>query len=460
VNHILTQLQIAHWLTDGFAKHYGSSVIISEMVHLFADNKTKLLFIKTFFDTLSAAWLKLDKHRVGKYMGLIRRMVEQSFVLLNNNEYEENLVNSFIDILKSGPLDVNNRLNSSFLCVITKYVYTAMKGAYENLNEDIFLKFIDLYFHIYSETYETEVLKSIESNLFQHMVHEGDFDYWKQFEESNKHPDEDSDDEADSDDEEEEDDSELVQFPMNYKLLSDKMDQLHRAPSTENKKECLHWKTLFYNRHAQEANPEDVLDELEQEMSDIQQMKNVKQQQKQQRQEKKQTKRLSKMQQMEEAEDEEEEDDGDFVFTNGDHDEESDDEEEEAELPPMKPTRRTQNTKFGPEKKQAINGGSKKVQIDLDQNLTKTFMKDDLVLASPLPTQSPKKGLLKRKLKGDVVVPPFNDYVSKPPAPSTTPARQLFTTPPATTTSNNKRKRNPMKAALQNAKKRKLQKSA
>ena len=49
--------------------------------------------------------------------------------------------------------------------------------AYENINESAFQQIICLCFGVYAETYDAAVMKVMEDELFEPMLHEGDAEY-------------------------------------------------------------------------------------------------------------------------------------------------------------------------------------------------------------------------------------------------------------------------------------------
>jgi hypothetical protein len=257
----------SYWLTDGLEKQYQVAVIISEMIQLFNEKQKEasLLFMKTFYQTLIETWSKLDKHRVAKYMSLIRRFVEQSIVFLNKYSFDDSLLNHFMQMMLQGPLNINNRLIGSLQAHIITCLYPSMKKfGYENMSEAAFMSIMEVFFNFYAETFDTAVMKTIESELFEPMLHEGDEQWFQQQMQERMH----DQDDPDSDSEEEG----LIVWPINYKLLSEIMEKLSARKSTENREQCLQWKNKFYDRYMQSVDdPMTIIDDLEQELEQVRQ---------------------------------------------------------------------------------------------------------------------------------------------------------------------------------------------
>ena len=45
-----------------------------------ADENRTFLFLKTFFSTMRREWRGIDKHRLDKYLSLLRRVLEESLL--------------------------------------------------------------------------------------------------------------------------------------------------------------------------------------------------------------------------------------------------------------------------------------------------------------------------------------------------------------------------------------------
>ncbi|XP_064396649.1 uncharacterized protein LOC135343607 [Halichondria panicea] len=64
-----------------------------------------LQYLRTFFTTIAREWHSIDRLRLDKFYLLLRKMLGQSFKLLQNSQWDEEVVQEFISIIKDGPLN-------------------------------------------------------------------------------------------------------------------------------------------------------------------------------------------------------------------------------------------------------------------------------------------------------------------------------------------------------------------
>uniref|UniRef100_A0A2D4LSF1 Uncharacterized protein n=1 Tax=Micrurus spixii TaxID=129469 RepID=A0A2D4LSF1_9SAUR len=87
------------WMQDKPLLQEELSNNISQLIHLIKNMDTRHLFIQTFWQTVNREWNGLDRLRLDKFYMLIRMMLRQSFEVLKRNEWNESLIERFLNML-------------------------------------------------------------------------------------------------------------------------------------------------------------------------------------------------------------------------------------------------------------------------------------------------------------------------------------------------------------------------
>ncbi|XP_014663324.1 PREDICTED: ribosomal RNA processing protein 1 homolog A-like [Priapulus caudatus] len=92
------------WMCDKPLVQEDLARIIAQLMLGFARPESALAFAEAFFRTMRREWYNIDVFRLDKFQMLVRRFVNQIFVLLKNNKWNKQLVATALKMFSSGPL--------------------------------------------------------------------------------------------------------------------------------------------------------------------------------------------------------------------------------------------------------------------------------------------------------------------------------------------------------------------
>eukprot|EP00038_Savillea_parva_P026143 m.51743 g.51743 ORF g.51743 m.51743 type:complete len:571 (+) comp7330_c0_seq1:477-2189(+) len=94
------------WMSDKPLVQEHLAKTIGELVLCFRDDADAILFIDTFFATITREWHGIDRLRLDKYYILISQVVKHGLRRVCE-DHDEQLRNAFLDVLRKGPLRVD-----------------------------------------------------------------------------------------------------------------------------------------------------------------------------------------------------------------------------------------------------------------------------------------------------------------------------------------------------------------
>lgn len=128
----IAHFKTAYWLTDRQIVQDAVADTFTGYIHLFPNPLNALEYIKVFYETMIQNWHSLDKHRyefkrskltkdrIAKYLTLLRKFTQQTFVFLAKNEYDSKVLQRYVELLKESILSPDCKAHSlqSFACEI------------------------------------------------------------------------------------------------------------------------------------------------------------------------------------------------------------------------------------------------------------------------------------------------------------------------------------------------------
>ncbi|KAJ1961830.1 hypothetical protein GGI12_003028 [Dipsacomyces acuminosporus] len=90
------------WLSDKPLVQQELSWSLANMV-LSCKGANRTLFVRAFWETICREWFDIDKHRVDKYLLLVRRVVFFTFRSMEQGNWDAELVREYLDIAKEFP---------------------------------------------------------------------------------------------------------------------------------------------------------------------------------------------------------------------------------------------------------------------------------------------------------------------------------------------------------------------
>ncbi|KFR08467.1 Ribosomal RNA processing protein 1 B, partial [Opisthocomus hoazin] len=144
---------------------------ISQLIHVFQNTEARHLFVQTFWQTVNREWNGIDNLRLDKYYMLMRRILRQSFEVLKRNEWDESLIELFLQLLMKEVMDPDS--NAPFgikLHFIDIYLDELAKVGAKELTADQNLKFIEPFCKITAKSKDQCVLHAVATGIFEIIV--------------------------------------------------------------------------------------------------------------------------------------------------------------------------------------------------------------------------------------------------------------------------------------------------
>ncbi|XP_074760578.1 ribosomal RNA processing protein 1 homolog B isoform X1 [Athene noctua] len=144
---------------------------ISQLIHVIQNTEARHLFIQTFWQTMNREWNGIDNLRLDKYYMLMRMILRQSFEVLKRNEWDESLIELFLQLLMKEILDPDSNAPTGIkLHFIDIYLDELAKVGAKELTADQNLKFIEPFCKIAAKSKDHCVLHAVATGIFEIIV--------------------------------------------------------------------------------------------------------------------------------------------------------------------------------------------------------------------------------------------------------------------------------------------------
>ncbi|NXL32840.1 RRP1B protein, partial [Glaucidium brasilianum] len=144
---------------------------ISQLIHVIQNAEARHLFIQTFWQTMNREWNGIDNLRLDKYYMLMRMILRQSFEVLRRNEWDESLIELFLQLLMKEIMDPDSNAPTGIkLHLIDIYLDELAKVGAKELTADQNLKFIEPFCKIAAKSKDYCVLHAIATGIFEIIV--------------------------------------------------------------------------------------------------------------------------------------------------------------------------------------------------------------------------------------------------------------------------------------------------
>ena len=87
------------WLTDKQEVQLELAAFLSGLLHHCKDDEAMLDFFVAFWNTVMREWGTLDQYRVNKFYSLMRLMLHEAFVILEDRAWPDELSIAMVDII-------------------------------------------------------------------------------------------------------------------------------------------------------------------------------------------------------------------------------------------------------------------------------------------------------------------------------------------------------------------------
>ncbi|XP_078592454.1 ribosomal RNA processing protein 1 homolog B-like isoform X2 [Branchiostoma floridae x Branchiostoma japonicum] len=247
------------WMSDKPLVQEELANTMSKLLHCLKNEDTVFLFIKVFFKTMIREWNGIDHLRMDKFFMLVRNMVSQCLEFLRRNQWDVNLTERFMTIMKEGPMStcadgVPNGIRYH-ICDIWVEELEAVGG--KELSPQELLPFLTPYFTILKVSDNMTLLESIGTSVLEEIINRADFTVPVKLQGEDEEDEQEETDDDDEDEKEEEkegdeqeegvddDDNEVEEkaaLRFDHAAIADQLFMLASQKDTRNKN-----RRLMYN---------------------------------------------------------------------------------------------------------------------------------------------------------------------------------------------------------------------
>ncbi|NXW94581.1 RRP1B protein, partial [Alopecoenas beccarii] len=144
---------------------------ISQLIHVIQNMEARHLFIQTFWQTMNREWNGIDNLRLDKYYMLMRMILRQSFEVLKRNEWDESLIELFLQLQIKEIMDPESNAPVGIkLHFIDIYLDELAKVGAKELTADQNLRFIEPFCKVAANSKDRNVLHAIATGIFEVIV--------------------------------------------------------------------------------------------------------------------------------------------------------------------------------------------------------------------------------------------------------------------------------------------------
>ncbi|NXD07783.1 RRP1B protein, partial [Nothocercus nigrocapillus] len=144
---------------------------ISQLIHVIQNSEAQHLFVQTFWQTMNREWNGIDGLRLDKYYMLIRMILRQSFEVLKRNDWEESLIEPFLQLLMKEVMDPDSNAPIGIkFHFIDIYLDELAKVGAKELTADQNLKFIEPFCKIAAKSKDHSLMHAVANGIFEVIV--------------------------------------------------------------------------------------------------------------------------------------------------------------------------------------------------------------------------------------------------------------------------------------------------
>ncbi|XP_077335487.1 LOW QUALITY PROTEIN: ribosomal RNA processing protein 1 homolog A-like [Lithobates pipiens] len=147
---------------------------MSQLVHMLHTRESRNLFLRAFWQTLNREWDGIDRLRLDKFYTLVRFVLNQSALLVQQADWEESMVEEFLLILVEEVLKTEASRGVQHH-VIDIYLEELAKIGSTELTADVNLKLIEPFCKIAAKTKDAILQQSVVNGIFQIILDQAPF---------------------------------------------------------------------------------------------------------------------------------------------------------------------------------------------------------------------------------------------------------------------------------------------
>merc|ERR1719458_2440569 len=165
-----------YWMSDKPLVQEELAENISSMVASFQTSQDGLGFVQAFAKTFQREWFGVDRWRMDKTMMFVRRFLRHSLKLVANTEWEETLLEAFIEVVRkevvlTDPANASLGFQLHFTDVFLEEV---AKVGGEDLPSKVVGKLVQPWVELVATSTDLRLIEHTEERIFNHLLRQSD----------------------------------------------------------------------------------------------------------------------------------------------------------------------------------------------------------------------------------------------------------------------------------------------
>merc|ERR1719350_2754516 len=165
-----------YWMSDKPLVQEELAESISGMIKSFQTNQESLGFFQAFTKTFQREWFGVDRWRMDKTMMFVRRFLRHSLKLVAKTEWEEVLLEAFIEVVRkevvlTDPANASLGFQLHFTDVFLEEV---AKVGGEGLPAKVVGKLVQPWVELVATSTDLRLIEHTEERIFNHLLRQSD----------------------------------------------------------------------------------------------------------------------------------------------------------------------------------------------------------------------------------------------------------------------------------------------
>ena len=151
---------------------------IAKLVHILESWPHRRLFIKAAIDTFTREWNGIDVNRLDKYLMLFTRLFRQCLFSLRENDWNQEQVTDFVQMLEGGIICPNDKTHAKPLGLklhLADILWDEIaKVGRESLSTEVMLSFIKPFVTVLTASRDRRYLQAISEDVFLKLIEQAE----------------------------------------------------------------------------------------------------------------------------------------------------------------------------------------------------------------------------------------------------------------------------------------------
>lgn len=182
------------WMSDKPLPQENLATKIAGLMHSFDQTEASFQFFAAFLKTMANEWNGIDQWRIDKFMMLVRRVTREVIYLLQQREWNDEVIEQLNETLKKTVLSNDNAPPRGLFMHFTElYFEEVAKVSDGDVEPECVTKLLQPFMYYIASHGDYKLIQFVVRNVFNHLLFQSEsgreykekFDAWKSVSKSN-----------------------------------------------------------------------------------------------------------------------------------------------------------------------------------------------------------------------------------------------------------------------------------